>query len=58
MTWKKTRKLRARGRRVKKMKEAGLSYREIGDKIGTSRQRALQLWQAILAGTGPYEGLL
>jgi DNA-directed RNA polymerase specialized sigma subunit len=56
--WNDWQRIRARGRRVLKLRERELSWAEIGERIGVSRQRAAQIWKACVDGKGPYAGLL
>jgi transcriptional regulator len=58
MTWNEYQALRARGRKLLRLRAKGWTWKRIGRQLGVSTQRAHQIWRAIEEKRGPYEGLL
>ncbi len=58
MSWRDWTALRVRGRQIARWLHEGESCAEIGRRLGISRERVRQIRRALLAGTGPYGGLL
>lgn len=56
--WNEWRHLRARGRKIVKLRAQGLGWAEIGRRLDVSRQAIFSTWKKIEAGSGPYQGLI